>query len=177
MPDWVTASGPSLIRITGSAVLIFLWLLVTIRVSGLRTFSKMASLDFAVTVASGAVLATTVTSASTTVVQGAVALVVLLAIQAVFAVLRRHRRISAIIENEPMLLMAGPEILHDNLRRTRVSVDDVKAKLREANVLRYDQVRAVVLETTGDISVLHGDRDVEPDLLSGVRDGDRLRDG
>lgn len=63
--------------------------------------------------------------------------------------------------------------LHDGLRRSRVSIDDVKAKLREANVLRYDQVQAVVLETTGDISVLHGDGRVDLDLLSGVEGVDR----
>lgn len=128
--DWLTASWPSLARIAMSAVVIFAWLLLTVRVVGLRTFSKMASVDFAVTVASGAVLATTVTSASTTVAQG--------------------------------------------LRQARVSVDDVRAKLREANVLRYDEVRAVVLETTGDISVLHGDAELELDLIDGVRGAEHL---
>ncbi len=172
--DWLIASWASLARIAASTVVIFLWLILTIRITGLRTFSKMASVDFAVTIASGAVLATTVTSTSTSVVEGAVALSVLLAVQAVFALLRRGGRLSSVLENEPMLLMAGAEFLHDNLRQTRVTVDDVKAKLREANVLRYSDVRAVVLETTGDISVLHGESTVEDDLLDGVRGTDRL---
>lgn len=49
--------------------------------------------------------------------------------------------------------------------------NDVYAKLREANVLSLDQVRCVVLETTGDISVMHGDPDGPPisgELLQGV---------
>ena len=46
---------------------------------------------------------------------------------------------------------------HD-MARTGVSHDDVMAKLRSANVLAMQDVRAVVLETTGDISVLSGDR-------------------
>ena len=37
-----------------------------------------------------------------------------------------------------------------------------------ANVLQMSTVRAVVLETTGDISVLHGDGALHPDLLYGV---------
>lgn len=172
--DWLTASWASLARIVVTAVLIFAWMLATTRVTGLRTFSKMASIDFAVTIASGAVLATTVTSASTSVVQGAVALAALFAIQAVFALARRNAALSSIVENQPLLLMAGAEFLHDNLRRTRVSVDDVRAKLREANVLRYADVQAVVLETTGDISVLHGQEPLERDLLHGVRGIERL---
>lgn len=172
--DWLTASWASVARIAVSAIVIFAWLLLTIRVTGLRAFSKMAAVDFAVTIASGAVLATTITSSTTSVAQGAVALAVLFGIQALFARLRRNDRISAVVENAPLLLMAGEQMLHDNLRAARVSVDDVKAKLREANVLRYADVRAVVLETTGDISVLHGDEPLEPDLVDGVRGADRL---
>ena len=172
--DWLTAPWPSLARIAASALLILLWMLLTIRVTGLRTFSKMASIDFAVTIASGAVLATTITSGSTTVLQGAVALTALLAIQAGFAKARSNRALSAIIENRPLLLMAGEDFLHDNLRRARVSVDDVKAKLREANVLRYDDVVAVVLETTGDISVLHGSGPLDLGLLDGVIGSEQL---
>ena len=172
--DWLTVPWGDVARIVASAVVIFVWLLLAVRATGLRTFSKMASVDFAVTVATGTVVASTVTSATTTVAEGAVTIAVLFAIQATFTLLRRRRRLAAVLENQPTVLMAGAEFLHDNLRRTRVSVDDVRSKLREANVLRYSQVRAVVLETTGDISVLHGDEPVEPDLLDGVHDADRV---
>jgi len=49
----------------------------------------------------------------------------------------------------------GPLILDENLKATKVTPDDLRAKLREANVTDYRQIKAVVLETTGDISVLH----------------------
>ena len=55
--------------------------------------------------------------------------------------------------------------------------DDIYGKLREANVLDFDQVQAVVLESTGDISVLHGDpRDkrLNPALLQGVKNRERF---
>jgi uncharacterized membrane protein YcaP (DUF421 family) len=62
-------------------------------------------------------------------------------------------------------------MLDDVLRREGVTRADVLAKLREANVLRMEEVRAVVLESTGDISVLHADDDTELQdvLLEGVR--------
>nr|WP_274388191.1 YetF domain-containing protein [Salsipaludibacter albus] len=86
-----------------------------------------------------------------------------------FAALRRRVNTSR-VENDPVLLMDGGRILEDNLAATRVTRDDLYAKLREANVLNLDQVRAVVLETTGDVSVLHGPADqFDPDLLASVR--------
>jgi uncharacterized membrane protein YcaP (DUF421 family) len=39
---------------------------------------------------------------------------------------------------------------------------DLRAKLREANVARFEQVRAVVMESTGDVTVLHDSPEVPP---------------
>ncbi len=65
------------------------------------------------------------------------------------------------------MLMENGEILEDALAECRVAKDDLFAKLREANVLRMADVRAAILETTGDVSVLHGDR-ISDDVLRGV---------
>ncbi|MGB3801145.1 MAG: YetF domain-containing protein, partial [Lewinella sp.] len=76
-----------------------------------------------------------------------------------------------VAENDPVLLMDGSTILYDNLKKTNVSESDLIAKLREANVLRLDQVMAVVMETTGDISVLHqeGSEPIDDIILQGVQ--------
>lgn len=68
--------------------------------------------------------------------------------------------------------MDGGEILYENLKYARIEKTQLIAKLREANVIDYSQVKAVVLEATGDISVLHSsDKAVElnQELLEGVR--------
>ncbi|MDA8870480.1 DUF421 domain-containing protein [Rhizobiaceae bacterium] len=144
-----------------------------VRMAGLRSFAKMSSFDFAVTVASGSILGSIVLNADQSFTHGAIAIGALLCAQVLVA----RGRLSApwfrnLVDNEPLLLMDGPEILEANLKAGRVTRQDVIAKLREANVLSFSQVRAVVLETTGDISVLHGDTggaDLEPRLLQDVR--------
>ena len=50
---------------------------------------------------------------------------------------------------------------------------DLRAKLREANVLAMDEIRAVVMESTGDVSVLHGPPgSLSRELLRDVEEGD-----
>jgi uncharacterized membrane protein YcaP (DUF421 family) len=51
------------------------------------------------------------------------------------------------------------------------------AKLREANVTRFEQIHAVIAETTGDISVLHGppEETLETGLLDGVIGAERFK--
>lgn len=151
-----------------SAIAIVATTIAYTRIVGLRTFSKMSSFDFAITVATGSLMASVALQGSS-LLAGIVALATLLGVQVVVAVSRHRSGFQRVVDNQPVMLMLDGEYLEDNLRRTRVTRDDVRAKLREANVLGYDEVRAVVLETTGDVSVLHGDRDPDPDLLQGVR--------
>ena len=48
-----------------------------------------------------------------------------------------------------------------DLNKVEITENELRGKLREANVIRLNEVKAVVLETTGDVSVLHGDDDKE----------------
>lgn len=74
------------------------------------------------------------------------------------------------MDNSPLLLMDGATVLENNLRKARVTRGDLRSKLREANVTRLSQVKAVVFETTGNISVLHerGDGNLEVWLMKDV---------
>jgi uncharacterized membrane protein YcaP (DUF421 family) len=166
------ASTTELVTGAIAAAAIYLAVILATRVSGLRSFSKMSAFDFAMTVAIGSLIAT---AAAGQAPLGAVVVgvAVLFAGQFIVAVLRSHRWLRGALDNSPLLLMDGDRILHDNLAHARVTLDDLHGKLREAGVLRYEQVRAVVFETTGDVSVLHGDGPLDERLLGGVRDGAR----
>jgi uncharacterized membrane protein YcaP (DUF421 family) len=179
MADWIADGGlTGLLASAVSALGIYVALVLYTRIAGLRSFSKMSSFDFALTVAFGSVIAGTILSSDPPLLRSAVALGSLYALQFLVSRLRVGApAVSRIVDNRPLLLMAGPEVLDDNLRRARVTREDLLAKLREANVTRWEQVRAVVMETSGDISVLHCDPDGPPlqrGLLKGVRDAGRL---
>lgn len=166
--DWLWTSWEQAGVVVLSALLMVPAVILIIRVMGLRSLSKMSSFDFAVTVAIGSVMASSVAT-STPVANGALAVASLLCVQAAIARLRRSTRVERLIDNTPALLMCDGQFDDDALSRNRVTRSDVIAKLREANVLEMKEVRAVVLETTGDISVLHGKAPVDDILLSGVR--------
>ena len=146
------------------------WIVALVRIVGLRSFSKMTSFDFVATVAAGSLLATAATSDSwSAYVQALVALGALFAAQYGIARLRKSSNaFSRAIQNEPLLLMRDGVMIDAALVQSRVARSDVIAKLREANALDLSQVRAVVLETTGDISVLHGEA-IDETLLADVR--------
>ncbi|SDB33132.1 Protein of unknown function [Flavobacteriaceae bacterium MAR_2010_188] len=155
MDEWFGIELSDVFAICLTALGVYIAVLVFTRIAGKRSFSKMSSHDFAMTVAIGSILATTILSKSTSMLQGIVGLAAVYCLQLGAALLRRIDFFQNLMDNKPMFLMDGPRILHENLRKARVTEGDLRAKLREANVLRLDDIRAVIFETTGDISVLH----------------------
>lgn len=135
------------------------WVMLLIRAVGLRSLSKMTNFDFVMTVALGSVLASAVTADNWTVFgQTLFAMAGLFLVQWLIARTRKDSDIfEHVIQNEPVFLMRDGKFCEDALQSTRVARSDVMAKLREANALDLSRVRAVILETTGDVSVLHGD--------------------
>lgn len=135
-----------------------LWVVLLVRVNGLRSFSKMTNFDFVMTVAVGSLLASaSQTNSWNAFFQAMIAMAALFLVQFVTARLRRYSdKIEALMQNKPVILMRDVEIIDTALAETRVARSALMAKLREANILDMQQVRAVVLETTGDISVLRG---------------------
>jgi len=171
MEKWFTTNWESLLAISISTLAIYIAVIVFTRIFGKRSFSKMSSFDFAMTVAVGSIIATTILSKSVSLPNGIFGLFLVYLYQLSAALLRKWKPFQKAIDNEPLLLMDGDKILKDNLLKARVTEGDLRSKLREANVIKLSQVRAVVFETTGDIVVLHtsdNDQSLEPWLLKDV---------
>ncbi|MBR0552238.1 DUF421 domain-containing protein [Stakelama marina] len=145
------------------------WIMLLVRIAGLRTLSKMTAIDFVATLATGSLLATMVSSSSwTAFLQASVGVAMITAWQYVYARLRRVDAVRSAAENKPMLLMRHGKFLDDALAKARVTRADVLSKLREHNIAGPEKADAVVLEVTGDISILHGGHD-SPEVLREVR--------
>jgi uncharacterized membrane protein YcaP (DUF421 family) len=168
MIDWIAISYGEYIGIISTITLIYIALIIIIRLNGLRSFSKISGHDFAITVAIGSIIASTVLAKDPALFQGVLAIAFFLLLQTIVSKLRRGK-LSGFFENTPVMLMDGSKILHENLKKAKIKESDLRSKLREANVLDLEEVKAVVLEATGDISVLHGKKNLQSYLLEGVK--------
>lgn len=171
--SWIFTSWSMVLIVILKTVGIYIALIAYTRMAGLRSFSKMSSFDFAITVAFGSVIASTILAKDPPLLQAMVGLGSLYAIQMIVSNLRGNSTImSKLVDNEPLLLMRGTDIIEENLKEAKVTHDDLRAKLREANVTQMHQIHAVVMEATGDIAVMHNedpDHKLDDELLKSVR--------
>lgn len=145
----------SLGRVVLAGVASYAALVVMLRVSGKRTLSKLNAFDLVVTVALGSTLSTAILDRSVALADGIAALAVLIALQYVVAwCATRSRRLDRLVKSEPRVLFYRGTFAREAMRDERISEDAVVAAVRAARVEDLEGVEAVVLESSGDLSVL-----------------------
>jgi uncharacterized membrane protein YcaP (DUF421 family) len=142
-------------RVLLTGVVAYVGLVILLRLSGKRTLTKLNAFDFVVTIALGSALASALLPGDAALVDGLLALVVLIVAQYLVARLQvHHRGFRRLIKSEPTLLLRRGEWRDDAMRRERVTREDVLAVLRENGLASVRDAEAVVLETDGSLSVI-----------------------
>lgn len=175
MTPWFSSSLTALAAVALTTITLYFMIIVFARFSGVRSFAQMSTYDIAVVIALGSLIATTAASKTPSLAQGVVAISVLYLTQLAVSRLRsRFRLFEAATDNRPILLMgAGGEMKYANMRVARVTEDDIRTHLWQANVLDLSTVHAMIMGGTGKIHVLHGTPANDDDirwLLKHVRD-------
>jgi uncharacterized membrane protein YcaP (DUF421 family) len=161
-------NGPLRVLVVG--LLGYVALIALLRLTGKRTLSKMNAFDFIVTVALGSTLAATLLNKSVPLANGVTAVGVLILVQyAVAWMCARTKVADRIFKSQPRVILWQGNFLPDILIRERLSEGEVLAAIRLAGHASYGDVHAVVLETTGSLSVIKdAPRELDKSTLQGV---------
>jgi uncharacterized membrane protein YcaP (DUF421 family) len=66
----------------------------------------------------------------------------------------RFRRIRPYLQGEPIVLVENGKLIERNMRRERLTLDDLAEKARLSEIAAIDDIKWAVLETNGDISFI-----------------------
>lgn len=156
MDDWFGAPWGDLALVAASTVAFYLTTFGAVRLAGRRTLTQLSAFDALVTIALGSLLATTVVSEDPAYAQGVVALVTLLAMQVGLGVLRRRLPgMRRVLEFEPQVVYRdGEAVLPGNPLSAQLSEQELWSALRRKGVFDRSTVSVVILEPSGEISVL-----------------------
>jgi len=148
-------SWESLLRTFIITVLAYFSLILMLRISGKRTLSKMNAFDFTVTVALGSTLAAVSLNKEIPLADGALALGLLISLQFLITWLSvRINFVKSIITSTPSLILYKGKMIASSLKRERITTEEVWAKAREKGYSSLEDIDAMILETTGEITVV-----------------------
>lgn len=144
-------------------------LIVLLRIAGKRSLSKMNMFDFTITVALGAVFASTVISRDISIADGLIAISMLLTAQFLISRLSlAQTTFEDLIKAKPTLLFHEGKFFHEDMEAVRVTKAEIFASIRQAGIACTDKVHAVVLETNGVLSVMPIDDDINHTSLADI---------
>lgn len=66
----------------------------------------------------------------------------------------RFRRLRPVLQGEPIVLVENGRLVDRNMRRERLTLDDLAEKARLSEIESISEIRWAVLETNGDISFI-----------------------
>lgn len=164
MKDLLFDNWENLWHIAVCAALSYLTLFAFVRISGKRTLTKMNAFDFVVTVTLGSTLSSMIL-AKVALADGAVALIVIIALQYLLAYgAKKSKKLEKIINCEPTLLFYNGKFLEDAMTKEVITEEEIIAEIRKYRLERIDDVRAVVMELNGDITVVK-----KSEVLAGMK--------
>ncbi len=143
-------------KVIRSAV-VYLFLLIAFRLAGKRQLGTMTAFDLVVLLLISNVVQNALIGNDTSLGGGLLGATVILVLNAIIAwVTFRYKRVERVVEHTPTVLVKHGRILRENLRRERLSLQELRAALRREGIASLGNVRYVLLEEDGHLSVIAG---------------------
>ncbi|KAE8765020.1 DUF421 domain-containing protein [Georgenia thermotolerans] len=171
---YVGITPMGVVAVALATTVLYLAFIVLTRVLGSRVLASLSSFDLLVVIVLGAILGRATMGDTPTLSGGLVALVTLFTLEGLIGQLRKQPRWERFVANQPAVLMAGSRMLHEELRRQRITEAELRSRLRQAGIRSDAEVAAVVLEPSGTLSVLRRGEPLAPGMLAGVRGAEHL---
>lgn len=135
-------------------VFLYLVLIAAIRVLGKRQLGQMEPAEVVVTMVVADLASIPMQDESIPISSGLIPIGAVLLLELVLSHLSmRSVKIRKLLCGKPVILMENGKFLQDNMRKTRVTLDELISGLREKDILDPSTVQYAILETGGNLSV------------------------
>ena len=133
---------------------LYLVLILSVRMMGKRQIGQMEASEFVVTMLVANLASIPMQDAAIPLYSGLLPILVVLGMELTLSgLILRSVWIRRFFCGKPVILIDNGKILLENLRRTRVTLDELTGHLRSKEVLDIQTVQFAILETDGTLSV------------------------
>lgn len=136
------------------AVVLYLLVIAVIRLLGKRQLGQLEPSEVAVTMLVADLASFPMQEKNISILSGVIPILAVLALEVLLSFLSmRSIKLRKILCGKPVILMENGKFLQDNMRKNRVTIDELVSQLRQKDVLDPEKVQYAILETGGNLSV------------------------
>ena len=154
MGDTILDWGDWMFESVYRTAVLYLILFAAMRLVGKRQLGQMEPTEFVVTMLVANLASIPIENPDIPIHHGISAILSVVVLEMVFSTISLHCiRFRRILCGKPVILIENGKILYKNLKRSRVTLDELTGQLRLKDVLDISTVRFAILETNGSLSV------------------------
>ena len=136
-------------------VILYVFIILAIRLMGKRQISDMQPSELVVTLVVSDIASLPMQNTSQPLLSGVIPVLVLVSLEiAASALMMKSRLFRRLICGNPVVVIEDGKLLQKQLKRLRMSAEDLFAHLRQPDIFSIDEVQYCIVETNGSISVL-----------------------
>jgi uncharacterized membrane protein YcaP (DUF421 family) len=140
------------------AVVLYTFIIFLMRVMGRRELSSMTPFDLVLLIILGDAIQQGLTQDDYSVTGAVLAVATMATLQVLTSYLSfRSARARKVLEGEPIVLVDHGEVVQKNLKRERMTEDEVAEEMRQQQIASLDKVDWAILESNGSMSFITKD--------------------
>ncbi|SQH99802.1 membrane protein [Corynebacterium minutissimum] len=155
---------------------IYLAFMILVKLFGSRVLTSMTASDAVIIIMFGAVAGRVIIGNPPTLAAGIIGLFTLMLLEAAFGTFRQFVKWSKFIDRRPVLLVYKGELQEDNMVFAHITERDVNSAVRKAGLGRRNDVQLMILEPTGQISVIRRGQLVDASVFKDVLGSERIEE-
>ncbi len=135
-------------------LVLYILLIFVIRLMGKRQLGELEPAEFVVTMLVADLAAIPMQDGSIPLLSGLIPILTVLGVELILSALSlKSITFRRLLCGKPVILVENGNILQKNLKKTRITLDELTGHLREKGVLDVAVVQFAILETNGEVSV------------------------
>lgn len=142
-------------------IVLYLLLVATLRLLGKRQVGQMEPSEFVVMMLLANLATVPIENLDMSILFGVIPIVLVYGAELLFSFLTlRSIRLRQLLCGKPVILVENGRISQKNLKRTRITLDELTMHLREKGIFDLNTVKFAILETNGQVSTLQFAKDL-----------------
>jgi uncharacterized membrane protein YcaP (DUF421 family) len=136
-------------------IVLYGFVIFLMRVIGRRELSQLTAVDLVLLIVLGDAIQQGLTQDDYSVTGALIAITTIACVQVVTSYVSfRSKRLRRIFEGSPIVVLQDGKLVEANLRRERLSPDDIAEEMRSHEIAHFDEVAWGILEANGKINFI-----------------------
>jgi uncharacterized membrane protein YcaP (DUF421 family) len=146
---------PELIEVVLRSFTAFAILLIGTRILGQQLISQMTTFDFIASISIGTIAANLTFNTPIKAYNFVLAYAIFIVVTVIIAIISlKSRKARKFFAGTPTVIIQDGQLLEDNMRKIRYTLDYLNQQLREKDIFNIDEVFQAMIETNGTLTVL-----------------------